>query len=82
MRAGLLAACVCGGLGACYPSSNVCSVTLQPIPGSDGGYPCGTAADCPRGAEVFVCLDNGVPPFACVSCDQGACVLHAPNKCQ
>jgi hypothetical protein len=68
---------------ACYPVSNVCSETLQPVISSDAGMaPCIQASDCPRQGEQGNCLTDGLPTMSCVSCDQNLCVLHVVVPCQ
>ena len=68
---------------ACFPVSNVCKQTQVPLTQPDGGaFRCTVADDCPRQANVFVCIHDGLPDKECVSCDNTNCVDHQPVPCQ
>ncbi len=52
------------------------------LPGLDGGaVACVLAADCPRPANVLVCVNGEDQLRDCIACESNRCVRHQPRAC-
>ncbi len=55
---------------------------VDPLAGLDGGtVHCVQSTECPREANLLVCVDTEDALRDCVACEQNQCVRHRPVSC-
>jgi hypothetical protein len=68
---------------ACQPASNICGERTEVMLQLDGGAQrCVRSEDCPRPANVLICVAEGQPERECVSCTDTQCLRHVPELCR